>query len=111
MHRFCVNKLCTCYRYYAKRYALGSYNSTTNTYHYLTYQEVGQLVRNFASGVKYLTEEEELKEQGVGRTKRNGGAILKGKIVSICGPACLEWYVADFAFLLLGMVNVSRYRY
>ena len=50
------------------------------------------------------------KERGVGRGKkvRNKGGILKGKMVSICGPTCLEWYVADFAFLLMGMINVSN---
>ena len=54
------------------------------------------------------TKQGELKESGGGRRKKYSGAVLKGKIVSICGPACLEWYVADFAFLLLGMVNVSE---
>ena len=101
---------CEYYRYYAKRHALGSYNSATNTYHYLTYEEVGQLVRDFASGVKYLmveTIDGELMGKGGGRRKKDRGAIVKGKIVSVCGPACLEWYVADFAFLLLGMINVS----
>lgn len=99
-----IKKLC-CYHcsYYGQRHALGRYDNTSNTYQYITFHEMGQLVRQFASGIRHLLTKacgDDFK-----RNRRKG--LVDGKMVSICGPACLEWYVADFAFLQLGMVNVS----
>ena len=46
------------------------------------------------------------KEKG-SRSKKGDGGLLRGKMASIYGPTCLEWYVADLAFLMMGVVNVS----
>ena len=75
-------------------------------------------MRAFASGVQQLVIEKGAEEQQKtkvenggekkkGRKGKDRGGVLKGKVASICGPACLEWYVADFTFLLMGVVNVS----
>ena len=46
--------------------------------------------------------------KGKGRGRKKGdGELLRGKMASIYGPTCLEWYVADLAFLMMGVVNVS----
>ena len=68
-----------------------------------TYGEVGELVRCFASGVPWLMEG----GKGKGSRSKKGDGALRGKMASIYGPTCLEWYVADLAFLMMGVVNVS----
>ena len=72
---------------------------------------MGKLVKDFASGMKHLLSKQVNAHGDDFQGSEKKKSFMKGKMVSISGPACLEWYVADFAFLLLGMINVSSLTY
>ena len=79
------------FRYYDQRPAIGQYDKDKNQHTYLTYAEVSESVKQFASGLNKL-----LKDSGAAHT-----------MVSMCSIARLEWYLTDIACILLSLTTVS----
>ena len=77
--------------YYAGRPSLGQYNAAKNTYEYMTYADLEAQVEQFACGLRHVL-----------------GDSSSPPMVAICAISRLEWYVADFACLFLGIPTVSH---
>lgn len=75
--------------YYSGRPAFGCYDKLKNTCDYITFGEVYDQVRNFAAGLKKLL------------------AGHPSPMVSMCSVTRPEWYITDYACLLLGIPTVS----
>ena len=78
-------------RLYSARPAVGQYNSDTDSYIYLTFDELFESVKAFGSGLKRLLLNKK----------------CNNSMISMCSIARLEWYLTDLACLFLGVPTVS----
>ena len=79
------------HRLYAARPAVGQYNSNTDSYIYLTFDELYESVKAFGSGLTRILKDRK----------------CSNSMVSMCSIARLEWYLTDLACLFLGVPTVS----
>ncbi len=71
---------------------MGQYHRDNDEYGYLTFDEVFETVKLFASGLKKLMSDK----------------ACSSSMISMCSIARLEWYLTDLACLLLGVPTVSQ---
>lgn len=76
---------------YSARPALGQYDRSKDSYVYLTFSGLFELVKAFGSGLNKL-----LQDRG-----------LCHSMISMCSVSRLEWYLTDVACLFLGIPTVS----
>ena len=78
------------YSFYSGRPALGQYNESKGALVYTTYGALRRMVEQFASGLRQLMSAD------------------FHPMVAMCANSRMEWYISDFACILLGLPTVSN---
>ena len=81
-----------CCRCYSARPAIGQYDKCSNSFKFMTFSEVWEMVTWFSGGLKKLMSSPSCGSDGT---------------ISMCSVSRLEWYITDLSCLLLGYTTVS----
>ena len=94
MHACCLttdnNLYVFLYSFYAGRPALGQYSELEGAFIYTTYAALRRMVEQFASGLRQLMSDD------------------FHPMVAMCANSRMEWYISDFACILLGLPTVRH---